>query len=678
MSCPRSQPAGVGVRFAYFKCRTWGLHLRTVTARHRLVLFLLSAAAGISPVHSQGAQSFVYVANGGSNSVSAYTINPASGALSAVAGSPFAAGSDPVSITVDEAGQFAYVANLGSYNVSAYTINPATGALTAVSGSPFPAGTYPISVTVDPTGQFVYVANNNYAGSVSAFIVDPATGALTAVPGSPFSAGAFPYSVTVDPMGRFAYVANGGSNNVSAFALDQATGALTTVTGSPFAAGSIPYFVAVDLTARFAYVANSNSSGLSAYTIDPVSGALTPMTGSPFYVGEGTYSVTMDPTGRFVYVPPDVYDLDPATGMLTAVSYLYLGGIALAVDPSDRFAYTPSGNYVYSSNINPATGAIEGGTPFATGSNPKSIVVTSVYGPALRIAKSHAGNFSQGQNGITYSITVSNVGAGAATGAVTMAERAPAGLTLVSMAGSGWTCPAGSPLCYRSDLLSPGRSYPAVTVTMNVATNAPASLDNVVSASTVGSAMALTSDSTSIVPLPSLTVSSSHTGNFFQGQAGATYSVSVTDAGGPTSGPVTVTESVPSGLMLVSLGGTGWTCASGGASCTRSDPLGAGASYQTITATVNVAHNAPTSVTNQLNVSGGGSAAANASDATTITNPCDIGQYGTTTVADVQRTISEALGTASAVDDLNQAGVVNVVDVRIVTNSALGLGCWGS
>jgi len=105
------------------------------------LLFLLSAAAEISPARAQGAQSFVYVANSGSNNVSAYTIKPVTGALAAVVGSPFAAGSGPVSVTVDPAGQFAYVANLGSDNVSAFTINPATGALAAVSGSPFPAGT---------------------------------------------------------------------------------------------------------------------------------------------------------------------------------------------------------------------------------------------------------------------------------------------------------------------------------------------------------------------------------------------------------------------------------------------------------------------------------------------------------------------------------------------------------
>ena len=49
--------------------------------------------------------------------------------------------------------QFAYVANGGGNNVSGYTINPTTGALTAIGGSPFPAGNFPSSVAVTPRAR---------------------------------------------------------------------------------------------------------------------------------------------------------------------------------------------------------------------------------------------------------------------------------------------------------------------------------------------------------------------------------------------------------------------------------------------------------------------------------------------------------------------------------------------
>jgi 6-phosphogluconolactonase len=45
--------------------------------------------------------------------------------------------------------EFVYVANFFSNNISAYRIGE-NGALTAVAGSPFPAGSRPISVAVSP------------------------------------------------------------------------------------------------------------------------------------------------------------------------------------------------------------------------------------------------------------------------------------------------------------------------------------------------------------------------------------------------------------------------------------------------------------------------------------------------------------------------------------------------
>ena len=124
------------------------------------------------------------------------------------------------------------------------------------------------------------------------------------------------------------------------------------------------------------------------------------------------------------------------------------------------------------------------------------------------------------------------------------------------------------------------------------------------------------------VPLataPVLSISKAHAGNFAQGQNGATYTVTVSNSlsVGPTTAAVTVTETVPVGLTLVSMAGTGWTCTA--PTCTRSDALAASASYPAIAVTVNVASNAPSQVTNQVTVSGGGSVSATANDVTTIT-----------------------------------------------------------
>ncbi|NNM69475.1 MAG: beta-propeller fold lactonase family protein [Gallionella sp.] len=113
-----------------------------------LVVVFLAACGGGGGGAAPFTPLFAYVANNYSNNVSAYTLNATSGALTPVAGSPFAAGAQPNSVTVDPSGKFAYVANAGGNNVSAYTLNATSGALTPVVGSPFAAGGGPDSVAV--------------------------------------------------------------------------------------------------------------------------------------------------------------------------------------------------------------------------------------------------------------------------------------------------------------------------------------------------------------------------------------------------------------------------------------------------------------------------------------------------------------------------------------------------
>src|SRR5690242_1573490 len=100
---------------------------------------------------------------------------------------------------------FAYVTNSGSNTISAFTIDASTGTLAPISGSPFPSGTQPLSVAIHPSGRFAYVSNG-LSNDVSAYSINPSTGALTPVPGSPFAAGIICHSVAIDPSGRFAYV----------------------------------------------------------------------------------------------------------------------------------------------------------------------------------------------------------------------------------------------------------------------------------------------------------------------------------------------------------------------------------------------------------------------------------------------------------------------------------------
>ena len=262
-----------------------------------------------------------------------------------------------------------------------------------------------------------------------------------------------------------------------------------------------------------------------------------------------------------------------------------------------------------------------------TSNNTASDPTTILRGADLAITKSHTANFTQGQPG-TYTITVRNVGGSPTSGSVTVIDRLPAGLVPTTASGAGWTCSiAGQEVsCNRSDPLATGQNYSTITLTVSVQPNAPASVTNravVFGGGEVNSANNTASDETTITAGPNLTITKSHTGNFTQGQTG-TYTLTVSNTGAsPTSGPISVTDSLPTGLTSTAATGDGWSCTAGGQSvtCTRSDPLAPGASYPPITLTVQVAADALASVTNTAMVAGGGdvdSSNNSASDPTTI------------------------------------------------------------
>jgi 6-phosphogluconolactonase len=102
------------------------------------------AAAGTTPVAVavDSTSSFVYSANKGSNDISAFKAT--SGALNQIAGSPFAVeptGSvgtpQPSFLTVDVSNTFLYVANFGSSSISAFGIKASDGTLGLITNSPF-------------------------------------------------------------------------------------------------------------------------------------------------------------------------------------------------------------------------------------------------------------------------------------------------------------------------------------------------------------------------------------------------------------------------------------------------------------------------------------------------------------------------------------------------------------
>lgn len=117
--------------------------------------------------------------------------------------------------------------------------------------------------------------------------------------------------------------------------------------------------------------------------------------------------------------------------------------------------------------------------------------------------------------------------------------------------------------------------------------------------------------------------------DFVQGETGAEITTLVTAASntGPTgdplgTNPLTVTDNnLNSALTYTGYSGSGWTCTAPPAtsiSCTNDSAVAQGASYPTLILNVNVASNAPATISNSVSVSGAGITNNSGSDTITV------------------------------------------------------------
>jgi uncharacterized repeat protein (TIGR01451 family) len=519
------------------------------------------------------------------------------------------------------------VANSGSNDVSLLLGNGNGTFQTAVS---YTAGSSPHGIAagdLNRDGKADLVVANNGSNNVSILI---GTGTGTFLTAVNYGAGTNPESVAVGDFNRDGRldlaVANSGSNNVSIL-LGNGDGTFQTATN--VSAGTNPFSViAADLNGDGKLdlaVANSGSNNISV------------LIGN----GNGTFAVAVN-------YAAGTNPRSVATGDLNNDGKLDLAAANFGSNNVSILIGNGNGTFGAASNSGAGTSPTallvrdfnrDGKPDLATansGSSDISILLNTCPVPDLAITKTHSGSFTQGDAGKVYTITVSNVGNASTDGStVTVIDTLPSGLSPTALSGSGWTCVVPTAVCSRSDTLSAGASYPAISLTVSVANSAPATVTNTAKVSGGGelnSVNSSASDPATVAPLTDLVISSSHLGNFTQGDAGRSYRVTVRNAGGlPTSGTITAIDTLPSGLTATAISGSGWTCNLGTLTCTRSDVLAASSSFPAIAITVNVAANAPSSVANAATVSGGGESNTGndtASDPTTIWSSQTCGSFG--------------------------------------------------
>src|SRR2546425_3429650 len=366
---------------------------------------------------------FLYVRGpSGTGSVAGFSID-ASGTLVPIPGSPFRTTGDnspihtPTSLAADPQGRFLFATMNGDIfdptaRMAVFAIDPSTGALSLVPGSPFTIGQFNgFIVTSSPNGNFVYVLYEVPPllafDTITVFAVDTTTGALTLVPGSTVPASKESAPIVMDPDNKFAYVASWGFGSLAfdggdigpgnvvgairTYAVDPTIGVLTLVPGSRIFTAR-PFDMKIDRTGRFLYV--PKGAGVGAFATNPATGLLTEISGSPFPAGSrDALSISLDPTGKFAYMSDGLhiwtYAVDPGTGALTSVSGSApsANGSSMVVDSTSRFLYRQINGDFYAYAINPATGDLTllPGSPFPAlgggGNNGKPLIVVKLRTP---------------------------------------------------------------------------------------------------------------------------------------------------------------------------------------------------------------------------------------------------------------------------------------------------------
>ncbi len=642
---------------------------------------------------ASGTYSLVVVANGNSSDPVSFDVSPIKISLAASA----TEGAAPVTatVTLPLAPVSDLVVNLASSPTSRATV-PAT--VTVLAGQT--TATFPVTIVDDQIlngsqAVMISASANGYQGGLAYIVVqdnESATLAITPATGlvsTGYVGGAFSPAST-------SFTLTNSGNIVLGWTAAKTVSWLTL---SP-TSGTIQPGASTTLTATI----NSGANSLVASNYTDTITFNNTTNGN----GNTTRSVSLTVS---TWPVPVISSFNPTSG-LTNTSVIITGtnfNSASTVKFNGVSAtFTVNSNTQITTAVptTATTGTITVTTPGGTATSASNFTV--IFPPDLSVASSHIGNFTQGDIGDVYTITVTNSGAGASSSTVTVSNALPAGLTATAISGAGWTTTLGTLTATRSDVLATNAAYPAITIIVNVASNASASVTNTVivigggdlnlanntnkdittvaaaatPSATTGSASGVDTNSATLnatvnpnnqpttvvlqyglttnygsavnvsgtltgataqaasasltnltlgtlyhyrvtatnvigaangldqtftTTAPDLSVTSSHAGVFAQGQTNATYTIVVTNIGNAaSSGMVTVADSLPAGLAATAIGGTGWTTNLATLTCTRSDALAAGAIYPSITLTVTVAANAPTSVTNLATVSGGG------------------------------------------------------------------------
>jgi 6-phosphogluconolactonase (cycloisomerase 2 family) len=363
------------------------------------------------PSPARNDSEFVYVANlgvvgNGHGSISAFTIDGSSGALTPVPGSPFLVDDHPGAITAGPQGHHLFVLekkfSLGGEvctHVKGVLLSEAVhrNGVLSLADRVTLDGSCPASAVTDRAGKYLYVAmlktdavqrSEALLSEIQVFAMLPG-GKLKEIPGSPFQLAPPLQTLAMHPDGKWLYAATADDRNgILALPRDPQTGAL----GTALTAAARPQSRLAIVPPDDLMIADTPATvdQISVLKIDESSGKLALQFTAPAVLPWG---FSVHPSGQFVAVaatqptlgaPGEVllYRIDATTGSLTP-----LAGSAATGNGSFDVKFDPRGRFVYATAMNDNT--INGfvfdstsgklapvpGSPFAVGDSPVELAV---------------------------------------------------------------------------------------------------------------------------------------------------------------------------------------------------------------------------------------------------------------------------------------------------------------
>ncbi len=209
-----------------------------------------------------GSNVCLFVSNGGSNNVSAFTIRPSDGTLTTVSGSPFATGGAGNNFDIGLAvadNKLLFAGNTVSNNISIFQIKSncalKLGNTYATPGSPD-------GMKVTPNGQFLVEAN---LGSPDSWQIDYSNGTLTEL--GPFSAQGTTVGVDISCDGTTAYFGDAGTDTEVEVYSISSTGKLSEINNYTNTNGKNSNNVMLSADGKLLYVGEVDSNQVETLSV---------------------------------------------------------------------------------------------------------------------------------------------------------------------------------------------------------------------------------------------------------------------------------------------------------------------------------------------------------------------------------------------------------------------------